>query len=601
MRRSSPLPNGSGASAARATGRRRNLRHASDARRYRFANSNPASAGPRRRSRSASPTFSAFQKQTAPGSWRLPRQVYPSEEPSPALPPESAATFFPGGRSNPESRKRSHNLPIQLTSFIGREREIASVTALLGQARLLTLTGSGGCGKTRLALQVGARVVDDLPEMVPDGVWLVDLARLVDPRLVPQAIAASLGIRDEALRPLLDQLVDYCATRRVLLLLDNCEHLIAACAPGFRHLVALRSRPQAAGDEPRAPGCRWRSDLPRAFVAGAGPTASAAPRRCDRIRGHPLVPRTRRQRPAGLRGHGGQPARRRRDLPAARRHTACHRAGCLAHEGFACRRDLRARLGDRFELLSGGSRVALPRHQTLRATIEWSFGLLSEPERTLLRHLAVFAGGWTLPAAEAVLMEMDGPGDGVLELLTHLVDKSLVISDWRGREDRYGMLETVRQFALEQLEQSGEGGEARAGARGLFCAPRRGCRTEADEHRTDGLAGLPGGRARQHPGGVGLAGVTGGRRRRRRARRTGPATGGRVVALLGGARALHGGAAAAGATPEEAPGRHRSCSRGTRAHWAPASAPSIAATLRRPGFTTKKACACTALWETGTG
>jgi non-specific serine/threonine protein kinase len=388
------------------------------------------------------------------------RAVYPVADAAPVPPPEIPAVPIPPVRPATELPARYRSLPIQLTSFVGREREIVSVTALLGQARLLTLTGAGGCGKTRLALEVAARLATDSHDAFPDGIWLVDLARLADSTLVPQAIASSLGIRDEALRPLLDQLVDYCAPRRLLLLLDNCEHLIAACA--FVADALLRAsaglRILATSREPLAIGGEATFHVPSL----QSPDPLRLPPFDDAIEYEAV--RLFRERAESVRpGFEVTPA----NLPVVAE--ICQRLDGmpLAIELAAARTrvltvdDISARLGDRFQLLTGGSRVALPRHQTLRATIEWSYALLSDADRALLRHLAVFAGGWTLPAAEAVCAPVAGVGGNVLDLLAHLVDKSLVVSGWRGHAGRYGMLETLRQFALEQLEAGGEGAAAR--------------------------------------------------------------------------------------------------------------------------------------------
>lgn len=368
---------------------------------------------------------------------------------------------------------RLNNLPIQLTSFVGREREMERVLQLLDETRLLTLTGAGGSGKTRLALQVAGRLVDADSGTYPDGIWLVDLARLADPDLLPQAVASGLGLRDEGLRPLIEQLVDYFRSRKLLLLLDNCEHLIESCALAADKflraapaLTILATSPEQLGIDgeltfyvPSMPGPDPRRLPPleqvakfdavrlfaeRAAAAHAGfditaDNATAVAEICEQLDGMPLAIEL--------------AASRTKVLPVV---------------------EIRNRLAGRFQLLTGGSRVALPRHQTLRATIEWSYALLSEPERALLRSLAVFAGGWTLDAAEAVCAPAGsaadkGPhggdaagGEGrLLDLLTHLIDKSLVVPEWRGRPDRYGILETIRQFALEQLETSGEATEAR--------------------------------------------------------------------------------------------------------------------------------------------
>ena len=358
-----------------------------------------------------------------------------------------------------------HNLPIQLTSFIGREREIAEVKALLSKARLVTLTGSGGAGKTRLALQVAA----DVMEGYPDGVWLAEFAPIADPTLVPKTVATALGVPEQPGREQIDTLVDALKRRALLLVLDNCEHLLAAC----RDLAAvlLRACPQVrvmatSREGLGVPGeTLWRvpslslpdvRHLPtsedlvlyeavRLFVARAMATtpgfsvtsqnASAVAQVCQRLDGIPLAI----------------------ELAAAR-------VKVLAVEQIA------ARLDDRFRLLTGGSQIVLARHQTLRAAIDWSYNLLSEPERMLLRRLAVFAGGWSLEAAEAVCA-----GDGVepseiLDLLTQLVDKSLVIGETQGAIARYRLLETVRQYGLDRLLEGGEVYEIRSRHRDWYLA-----------------------------------------------------------------------------------------------------------------------------------
>jgi predicted ATPase/class 3 adenylate cyclase len=344
----------------------------------------------------------------------------------------------------------SHNLPVQLTSFIGREREIAEVKALLPEHRLLTLTGPGGTGKTRLSLQVAADVLDSFA----DGVWFVELAPLADPGLVVQTIAATLGVREESGRPLIDSLTGYIAAKHLLLVLDNCEHVIdmaAQCAedllqacPRIQLLISSREALGIAGERPlRIPSLSVpkatqpseviaQSEAVRLFVERARaalPSWTLTPERlplvaqiCARLDGIPLAI----------------------ELAAAR-------IKVLRLEQVA------ARLDDRFRLLTGGSRTALPRQQTLRALIDWSYDLLSPAERTLLARLAVFAGGWTLEAAEVICA--GGPIDqaDVLDLLSQLVNKSLVMIEREQSADtRYRLLETIRQYGREKLVESGE-------------------------------------------------------------------------------------------------------------------------------------------------
>ena len=382
------------------------------------------------------------------------RSVYPDDAPSPhSAAPHTAtsdsADHTPWQRS--ERSARRDNLPLQLTSFIGREREIADVRRRLSETRLLTLTGSGGAGKTRLALEAAAGLLSDFV----DGVWWVELASLTDPALVPQAVGAALGLRDEAKRPLLDQLGDHLCGKRLLLVLDNCEHLIAACAicadvllratPELRILVTSREPLAIAGETTyRVPSLQVPDPehLP--------PPAALA--QCESVRlfverGVAVLPGftvTEDNSPAL-----GEICMRLDGIPLAI-ELAAARIKVLSVE------ELRARLGDRLRVLTGGSRIALPRHRTLRATLDWSYGLLAEPERILLRRLAVFAGGWTLEAAEAVCGGDGLPEAEVLDHLASLVDKSLVILEWRGDAGRYGMLETVRQYATERSVESGE-------------------------------------------------------------------------------------------------------------------------------------------------
>jgi predicted ATPase/class 3 adenylate cyclase len=363
-----------------------------------------------------------------------------------------------------------NNLPLQVTSFVGRERELGEVAALLGAHRLVTLTGPGGTGKTRLALQAAA----DALEVHPDGVWLAELGALADPALVPQAVAAAVGVREEPGRPLPATLADALRPKRLLLVLDNCEHLLEACArladavlracPHVRLLCTSREALGIAGETV------WRvPSLPVPAGAGAaGAPSPAAPTAGD-------VARSAAVRLFCDRAAAVQPGFALTADNAAAVGQVCIRLDGipLALELAAARvrvlppRQLLARLEDRFRLLTGGSRTALERHQTLQAAVDWSHDLLTASERALFARLAVFAGGFTLEAAETVGAGPDGPeGPGgagieapeVLDLLTRLVDKSLVVADEQpDGTARYRLLETLRQYAQQKLAAGAAG------------------------------------------------------------------------------------------------------------------------------------------------
>jgi predicted ATPase/class 3 adenylate cyclase/tetratricopeptide (TPR) repeat protein len=356
-----------------------------------------------------------------------------------------------------------NNLPRQLTTFIGREREIGDVKRLLAEAHLLTVTGTGGNGKTRLSLEVASGLLDEYPA----GVWLLEFAALSDPALVPQGLATTLGVREEPGRPLLSTLVEHLRPQRALLVFDNCEHLIEACARlvdavlhacpqvkilassreplGLTGEVAFRIPPLSMPDPRRLPPLERFTEYEaiRLFVDRAAAvkpgflltegTMAAVAQICQRLDGIPLAI----------------------ELAAARvRSLSVHQ--------------IAAHLDERFRLLTGGSRTAMARHQTLRGLIDWSYALLSDAERSLLRRLSVFAGGWTLAAGEAVGTGHDVDRDGLVELLGRLVDKSLVLMDDQGQEVRYRLLETIRQYALDKLAETSEAEAVRDRHRDFF-------------------------------------------------------------------------------------------------------------------------------------
>ena len=379
--------------------------------------------------------------------------------------PDLPATFPP--LKSLDNPILPNNLPQQITSFIGREKEMEAVKLLLGKTRLLTLTGSGGSGKTRLSLQVAADVLDDYA----DGTWFVELASLADPALVPQTLAQTLNVAEEPGRPLAQTLTAALKTKRLLLVLDNCEHVLDACArlmdtllracPGVRTLASSREGLGIAGEQTyripslSLPDARQAQtvqtvtqyEAARLFIERAcaalstftvtNQNAPALASICCRLDGIPLAI----------------------ELAAAR-------ARSLSVE------EINSKLDNRFRLLTGGSRAALPRQQTLRALIDWSYDLLTAKEKTLLRRMSVFAGGWTLATAEQVGVgesedEASDTGASIeewelLDLLTSLADKSLVLAQTADESTRYRLLETVRQYARDRLLESGESQAVRA-------------------------------------------------------------------------------------------------------------------------------------------
>jgi predicted ATPase/DNA-binding SARP family transcriptional activator len=353
-----------------------------------------------------------------------------------------------------------HNLPQELSSFIGREREISQIKQLLFSARLLTLTGPGGCGKTRLALKVAADLVRDFR----DGVWLIELATLADPTMVAHRVSTVLGLREPIGRSPLEALLAHLKPKNILLVLDNCEHLVHACARCAATLLQACPNLQIMATSREALGVRGETLFAVPPLSLPDPSRPLpTPKVLQQYeaislfveRAQALVPGfrlTKQNAPAVV-----QICRSLDGLPLAI-ELAAARVRSLSVAQIALRLD------DRFRLLSEGSRTALPHQQTLQATMDWSFNLLSEQEQALLRRLSVFSGGFTLEAVESVCA--DAPAshrrgvavgrEEVLRLLTHLIDKSLVKAEEQGAEMGYWLLETVREYSRGKLMESGE-------------------------------------------------------------------------------------------------------------------------------------------------
>jgi predicted ATPase/DNA-binding SARP family transcriptional activator len=339
------------------------------------------------------------------------------------------------------------NLPAQLTSFIGRERELEAVGCVLGEVRQVTLTGLGGCGKTRLALEVADHV---LPKF-PDGVFVVEFAGLASGEFVPHAVASVLGIEARSERPVVDELADRLRLQELLLVLDNCEHLLEACAALAGRLLAACSRLRVLATSREPLGLPGESDYrvpPLAVPAAGAEPADVASYDAVKL----FLERSRAVR----RGLERSPeelsavasiCRELDGLPLALELAAARTRALTVHE-------IGARLDDRFRFLRYWRRSPEPRHQTLGATMAWSYDLLTGDQQALLRRLSVFAGGFTLDAAAAACA--DGDEDAALGLLTRLVDASLVLAEPLDDTTRYRLLETVRRYGAERLDDAGE-------------------------------------------------------------------------------------------------------------------------------------------------
>ncbi len=335
-----------------------------------------------------------------------------------------------------------------MTSFIGREQVTAEVEHLLRSNRLLSLTGTGGCGKTRLAL----RIARDLVEEYPAGIWLVELAALTGSELVPDAVAAVLGPREVPHQPIRETIIQNLREKRVLLVLDNCEHLIDGCArfteavltacPQVRILTTSREVLRIAGEVAyRVPSLALP---PEGATNGVEDLLAYGATRLFVDRAHAVLPSFRVDEETGSAIR--EICQRLDGIPLAIELAA-------AQVMVLSVLQIAAGLSDRFRLLTRGSRTALPRQQTLRASIDWSYDLLSGPEKVLFRRLAVFVGGWSLEAAEAVAGGT--PGD-VLACLGALVEKSLVLAAVRGERVRYRFLETIQAYGQDRLRAAGE-------------------------------------------------------------------------------------------------------------------------------------------------
>lgn len=357
-------------------------------------------------------------------------------------------TGFPGQRSSSANRQIT-NLPAPLTSFVGRKKEQLDVINLISKHRLVSLGGPGGVGKTRLCIKVGEQVLNNYA----DGVWLVELAPILDPTLVPRAVAIAIGLRDEPQRPVIDMLSDHLREKKMLLILDNCEHLLDSCAqlaaallkqcPALKILATSREALGMLGeavyhvpslelpdieqllekfrDCESARLFEERAQLAQTDFTLTIENATSVSKICHRLDGIPLA----------------------LELAAAR-------INAFSTEQIA------AQLSESFSLLTMGNRTALPRHQTLRAAIDWSYDLLSQAEKTVFQRLSIFVDGWTVDAAQCICSDANTNSQLVLDLLTQLINKSLVVTQEEFGKIRYRMLETIRQYANEKLVELGE-------------------------------------------------------------------------------------------------------------------------------------------------
>ena len=346
-----------------------------------------------------------------------------------------------------------HNLPVQLTSFIGREKEVGEIQSLVAENRLITLTGAGGCGKTRLAIEASAGFVDEFD----DGVWFVDLAPVSEPSLIPEATAGVLKVKEEPNRPLIETIVARWKEKNALIVFDNCEHLVEACSaitehllreiPGFQILATSREALNAPGE------ITWR--VPSLSLPESGQTENV-----DKIREGSEAVRLFEDRAKAVQRAFKltekaasavlEISRRLDGIPLAI-ELAAARVKLLSLD------DILVRLDERFQILTGGTRGAMERHKTLRATVDWSYDLLEPEEKALFNRLAVFVGGFDLDAVESICTGEAVTKERVLDLFSGLVDKSLVVTETLADGSvRYRLLETLRHYAREKLTEAAE-------------------------------------------------------------------------------------------------------------------------------------------------
>jgi predicted ATPase len=346
------------------------------------------------------------------------------------------------------------NLPRQLTSFVGRGREIIEIKTLLQGTQLMTLSGPGGVGKTRLALRVAADLVDEFT----DGAWLVDLAGLGDPALVPNTLASALHLQHDGTH-ILEVLVGHLRDRAALFVLDNCEHLVEACAVLTEHVLRVSPRVKILATSRESLGAEGEVVYRVASLQVPDPGQATFEAAQDAEAVRLFVERAIQSRPAFALTEQNAPTvvgicRKLDGIPLAI-ELAAALVNALPLDRIA------ARLDDRFRLLTGGRRTALPRQQTLRAALDWSHDLLAEPERALLRRLSVFPASFSIDAVESVCSGNGVARTDVVALLARLIDKSLVLVAPNSGDARYGLLETIRHYGRERLVGAGEIDELR--------------------------------------------------------------------------------------------------------------------------------------------
>ncbi len=345
---------------------------------------------------------------------------------------------------------RPNNLPVQLSSFIGREEEMKHIKGILKDTRLLTLTGPGGTGKTRLALQVAADIIDDYG----NGVWFIELASLIEPELLPNAVMQALGIKEQPKQKAEDILADYLKDKELLILLDNCEHIIEACAMLSEKLLQNSQKLKIIATSREALRCSGEQTHRTLSLETPDPKAKESPEQLTQYEAVRLFIERALNANQNFRVNN-------ENAPALAE--ICHKLDGipLAIELAAARIKILSvekifqRLDDRFKLLTGGQRTALPRQQTLKALIDWSYDLLSGEEKILWNRLSVFSGGWNLEAAEEICSdEIKINKEAILDLLSNLADKSIII--YKQENQRYSMLETIKQYGHEKLAGSDE-------------------------------------------------------------------------------------------------------------------------------------------------